>query len=299
MRVLLAIDGSPHAAVAVDLVASLAWPDGTQIRLVCVQAEPGQFGGAPWIPAAPAELQRFEDDLLAVDRTALETATAAIARPGRSIDARVVRGRPATAIVAEAATFDADVVVLGSRGHGTFEAALLGSVSAEVVDLAPCPVLVARRGWVRKVLVADDGSPEAERARTAVRDWPILRGLPACVTSVATVPIPWEASTNPLAGAFAVERYEIALAERRRAHAEIALRAHDDLAVDGRPVEYSVPVGAPAAQVIDAATAYGADLIVLGSHGRTGLRRLVLGSVARSVLLHAPCSVLIVRRPAA
>jgi nucleotide-binding universal stress UspA family protein len=53
--------------------------------------------------------------------------------------------------------------------------------------------------------------------------------------------------------------------------------------------------GDPAEQIVRAAESWEADLVVMGNHGRTGLRRLLMGSVARNVLLHAPCSVLIVR----
>ena len=298
MRVLLAVDGSPGAAVATDLVASLDWPHGTQLRVVSALADQAQVFASAWAPAAPAELQRLEDELLAVQESQVAAAVAAVARPGVVVEGRVVRGRAATAIVDEAAEFVADLVVIGSRGHGAFENALVGSVSAEVVDHAPCPVLVARRGHVHRVMLADDGSPDAGRARGLVRDWPILRDQPVCVVSVATVPVPWEPAVAPMAGSFAADSYTIALSESRRAHAEVAHRAHDELAVEGRPVEYSVRVGSPAGELVAAAVEWDADLVVIGSHGRTGLRRVLLGSVARSVLLHAPCSVLVVRHQA-
>lgn len=298
MRVLLAVDGSPGASVVTDLATSLDWPHGTRLRVVSALADQAQVFASAWAPAAPAELQRLEDELLAVQESQVAAAVAAVARPGVTVDGRVVRGRAATAIVDEATEFAADLVVIGSRGHGAFESALVGSVSAEVVDHAPCPVLVARRGHARRVMLADDGSPDAGRARGLVRDWLILRGLPVCVVSVATVPVPWEPAVAPMAGSFAADSYTIALAESRRVHAEVARRAHDELAVEGRPVEYVVRVGSPAGELVAAAVEWGADLVVIGSHGRTGLQRVLLGSVARSVLLHAPCSVLVVRHQA-
>ena len=60
----------------------------------------------------------------------------------------------------------------------------------------------------------------------------------------------------------------------------------------------SIPEGDPRTAILDAAGTWGAELIVLGSHGRTGLSRFMLGSVAESVLRHSPCSVEVVRMPA-
>ena len=298
MRVLLAVDGSPAAGVASALVSSLDWPNGSTVRVVAALSETSMLFGAPWIPTAPTDVQRIEDDMLAAQRTVVEDAVSVISRPGVIAEGHTLRGRPASAIVEDAEAFQADLVVVGSRGHNPFQSALLGSVSAEVVDHAPCPVLVARRGWIRRVMLADDGSEDAHRARRIVRDWPILSGLPACVISVARIPTTWEPPIAPIAGSLSSDPYVEALAANRRNQAVVAHTSHDELAGSGRPCEYAVRTGAPAAELVAAAIQWGADLIVLGSHGRTGLRRALLGSVARNVLMHAPCSVLIVRHQA-
>ena len=298
MRVLLAVDGSPAARVATTLVSSLDWPAGSTIRVVAALSEANMLFGASLIPAAPTDLQRLEDDLLAAQETVVADAIDAIRRPGLIVDGQVLRGRPANVIVEDAEAFEADLVVVGSRGHGGFQSALLGSVSAEVVDHGPCPVLVARRGWIRSLVLADDGSDDAHRARRIVRDWPILRDVPTCVVSVVRVPSTWEPALVPGAGSLPTDPYVEALAESRRQHAVVARTSHDELVSGGRPCEYVVRTGDPGAEIVAAAIQAGADLIVLGSHGRTGLRRALLGSVARTVLMHASCSVLIVRHQA-
>lgn len=63
-------------------------------------------------------------------------------------------------------------------------------------------------------------------------------------------------------------------------------------------IEQQVLEGHPAEQIIDTASAWGADMILVGSHGRRGMSRFILGSVSTAVLTHAPCSVVILRLPA-
>jgi nucleotide-binding universal stress UspA family protein len=83
-----------------------------------------------------------------------------------------------------------------------------------------------------------------------------------------------------------------------RQQAELhAARASETLASSGFQVRWSIATGDPANEIIGAAHNLGCDLIVMGSRGLTGLDRLLLGSVARNVLLHAPTSVLIIREP--
>ena len=83
----------------------------------------------------------------------------------------------------------------------------------------------------------------------------------------------------------------------RRAHAVLAKEMSNDLRSAGLEAGAERRNGDAATEIIAAAAAATADVIVLGTHGRTGLARLILGSVARDVLHHAPCSVLITRAP--
>lgn len=84
-----------------------------------------------------------------------------------------------------------------------------------------------------------------------------------------------------------------------RTHRDIAALAAKSLAEAGLLVESKVLEGDPRACLIDAATKERADLLVVGSHGRTGLAKLFMGSVANHVVAHAPCSVLVVKLDAA
>src|SRR6185503_16118043 len=97
---------------------------------------------------------------------------------GRDVEATVIINRPASGIVAEARRTAADLIVLGSHGRGTLGSAVLGSVSAEVVDHSPCPVLIARTPRITRVVLAHDGSDGARQAEEVVSMWRFLQGLP-------------------------------------------------------------------------------------------------------------------------
>jgi len=190
-----------------------------------------------------------------------------------------------------------DLIVIGSRGHGPLATVLVGSVSTEVVDHAPCPVLVARRSAVHRLIVGADGSSSAQRAISALSTWPIFAGLPARVVSVAEPPAGWAASLGATfyPGFWQVRDTTI---DARRGHLEqIADRACEDLARVGLAATSELREGDPAEELLHAAREDEADLIVVGSRGISALARLALGSVARKVLLHTDASVLVVREP--
>lgn len=294
MRVLLAIDGSMSSNRARDLVAGLPWPEGSVIRIVGVLERGPELFGLPWIPVIPENAAAIEADLLTQMRNALETAEREIVRPGLAVDQTLLRDHAARAIVDQAREFGAELIVVGSRGHSTMETMLLGSTSAEVVDHAPCPVLVAREPQIGSIILADDGSAGAQGAAACVASWPILAGIPVTVVSVAEVAIPWAGAT-PGIYEQVMESYTESVDEARREFHEIARRRAEGLAQDGRPVQLEVREGDAAAEIVAAAGERKTDLIVIGTRGHTGLTRMLLGSVARKVLVHAPCSVLVVR----
>ena len=284
-KVLLATDGSEKARIAVDLAASLAWPAGTTIEVLEV-FEPLM----PGIEVPPESLAALERD--AEEQIAEALARTKAALHGAVVETAMRRGRAASEVVREAERIDADVIVTGSRGRGPIETMLLGSVAAEVVDRAPCPVLVARLPRVRRVVVADDGSSFAANAVKLVATSPIFQDLPAFAVSVA--PVRAFTGAGPVRHEDAKESYARGVDALRGIHSLIADSAAKTLTAGGVPAEPDTRFGDPAQEIISAAFEHEADLIVIGSRGQTGFERLVLGSVARNVLTHAPQSVLIV-----
>ncbi len=280
MRALLALDGSPSSLAASEFAASLAWPTGSIIDVVGVVASATEAG------PPRQQLEHMLDD-----------ASASLSGESRVIRRTTMVGRAGSVLVELAADLRAKLVILGSRGRGPVRSMLLGSVSAEVVDHAPCPVLVVRHPTAESLLLAVDGSPSADGAVSYLIANRILGGRPVEVLSVApgpdmpvTMPLSEgaERPLEPAAGRLVEDRW------RAEAIAADVARRLDD---SGYSVRWSIGTGDAAHEIIEAAENFETGLIVMGSRGHTGLTRLLLGSVARNVLLHSAASVLVVREP--
>ncbi len=295
MRVLVATDGSECAAVAVDLVAAIAWPPGSTIHVVEAVASGLAVFGGPWPPLPPVDTATFDDAIRRQAEKHLDIARTRLMAAGRSAETSVASGRPADVIVSLAEQTGADIVVVGSRGHGTLESMLLGSVSAEVVDRAHVPVLVARGSAIERVAYAWDGSACAEQAAHALMDWGVFAASEIHVISVADAALPWWADVDTVGEEVVAAAYEEAAEPSRTQHEQLARDMANRLQEAGLEARPERRDGDPAEQIVNVAESWEADLVVMGTHGRTGLRRLLMGGVARNVLHHAPCSVLIVR----
>jgi nucleotide-binding universal stress UspA family protein len=205
---------------------------------------------------------------------------------GRELDVRVTAGAPAHDILAIARELSVDLIVLGGRhAHGT--ARVLGSVAERVVAHASSPVLIARsEPAAPHVLAATDFSDASLPAVSAAHA--IVRTFGAPITLVHCVPRnePYTA-VDALANREGADAEEISAARKRLREMCESSPEHDTS---------RVVVGEPAEAIVRLAEEVHASLVVLASHGRTGVARLMLGSVADKVLRDAPCSVLIVRR---
>jgi len=201
---------------------------------------------------------------------------------------------PAGEIISEAARERyAELIVVGTHGHTGIHRFLLGSVATSVLRHAPCDVLVCRGPAITsafmKPLVATDFSPAADRALRnvaaltapnapieVVPAWQLLAGSWGA-TLLGQARFPWSTVRDAvLAGA--------------KGQADKLEHAHSDL---GHPIHVDLQQGPPASVITHAAEKGGHDLIAIGTHGHRGFRRLLLGSVAESVIRHAGCSVLV------
>ncbi len=152
-----------------------------------------------------------------------------------------------------------------------------------------------RKRIVSRILLAHDGSPQARAAEDVLAGWPIFDRPPLEVLSVARYHSAMPDPIAPGAQEGSLEAYRQALGDTRQRYEEIAHSASERLERLGWQTTWDVRGGDPTHVIVEEAEARGIDLVVMGTHGRTGLNRMVLGSVAHKVLTHAHCSVLVVR----
>lgn len=299
MKILLATDGSASANNAVETVRSLALPAGTEILLVAVLPAAPELFGAAWESYVPGDAEAIERQMVDELRAVLDQLAATLARPGITITSEVLRGRAPTRVVEEAAALGADLIVVGSRGLGAWKRLLLGSVSAEIVDHARCPVLVARKPAVGSVVLADDGGAGAAAARALLERLPALAGGGVLVVAVAEVLNATALGFSPaVSGAFMTELLESTTEAQERLGKVVAATAAE-LQKAGIPAESRVLSGDPAHELVRLTRKADTDLVVVGTAGLTGVARAVLGSVARNVLINSHSSVLVVHQPPA
>jgi nucleotide-binding universal stress UspA family protein len=137
-KILLAVDGSEHALHAAHTAAELARTvNSKEFRIVVAYNFIPPYLGEPNMQyAIEARMQEAN--------SILENAVKAVDEIPCEIQTELIEGSEAEAIIDVASTFRSDVIVMGSRGHGTLAGLLLGGTSQKVVAHAPCPVLIVR-----------------------------------------------------------------------------------------------------------------------------------------------------------
>ena len=273
-RILAATDGSPAARAALKTAVAFPWPEPSSARGVVA------LGG--WSTRLGAVRAAAIRGLYAE----VDPAQRLLARrwPGAWVVA--LHESPADAILSEARRFNAQALAVGWRGHGALHRLIAGSVSRELASRSRIPVLVARRAVapVRRIVIAFDGSAGARRAlRFAARLEPSSGSRAVLVNVVPPLALP------PAAPRFAeVQRRQAKDAERRTAAAAARLRRA------GWPSSVDVRIGAPLETLLEIAGEREGSVLVLGARATSGLKRLLLGSVAEGALNHSRAPVLIV-----
>jgi hypothetical protein len=268
-NLLVCTDGSADARHAVSETLALAGACGGKVHVLKVLEIVPEFEAV--VPDLRAHLEagvREEFQALQAEGAGLGVAAKTLVRQSQLVHA---------AIVAEAEKLGADVIVMGRSGRSGLSRLWLGSVTARVIGFSPINVLVIPPGTslgFARLLVASDGSPDSAGAFQEA-------------LSLARSP----GKVQLLALAAAREEGEIIEAQ---AIIDGLLEAANR---EGLPLTGILPQGQqPDDAIVQTALSKEVDLIIMGSHGRTGLKRLLMGSVTERVIGQAPCPVLVVKR---
>jgi nucleotide-binding universal stress UspA family protein len=284
-RVLCPTDFSETSAHAVDLAVAIAGYYKAGITALHV-AEPINLS---------VDVGSL-DGLREQTRAFFEVATKA----GLTVDVQVEPGSPVHRILDHADRLPADLVVMGTHGSSGFEHVVLGSVTEKVLRKARCPVLTVpphvrcrSRLPFRRLLCATDFSEASSFAAQFAMSLAGESG--ACLTLLHVLEWPWHEPPQPSIEELPAEQ-GFALAMFRRESEERARKELDALVRETQPrVRAAVVSGTPYEQVLAAAAAESADLIVLGVGRRSALNLTLLGSTANHVVRAAACPVLTLR----
>jgi nucleotide-binding universal stress UspA family protein len=281
-EIIVGVDPSVDAAAALRwAVREGRWREA-EVRAVLVWDLLGQPHAATDAGFDPGYDQAAAEAVLA------EAVTDALGEAAAGEVARTaVCDRPAYGLLEQAAK--ADLLVVGGRGRGGFTGLLLGSVSGQLLQYAPCPVAVVRASAEDhasdepgRVVVGIDGSATSRRALRWAFEAARHRGTDLEVLHA------WH---RPVVESGAAEQ------AARKVVDEAVAEALTDATIDARAaqeveVRRVVVSGSPAAALLQAAL--GADLLVLGARGRGGFKRLLLGSVSQQVTQHVTCPVVVI-----
>jgi nucleotide-binding universal stress UspA family protein len=277
-RILVPTDSTPEASSAYSYALSLAQRFGAEIHLLHVfPPEEGKRGAPP-------------RDLLALtfaeDPGGLEKSRGVL-----TIQAEIADKSPPTAIVTYARVYRIDLIVMGGRGNEGLHQHHLGGVAGPVVRYAPCSVLTVRerlpQHGIRRILVPVDLSG---RSRTPLI---VARYLARAFDSEIDLLLVLEHSIyTPSSGNPGLPRLET---ERQQAWEEKLNEFWKTNDGPDVPHEIYVRIGSTGPEIINFALQRATDLIAIGTHGKTGLRRIVMGSVAEQIVYRALCATLTVK----
>jgi nucleotide-binding universal stress UspA family protein len=290
--ILVATDFSPDSHAAIDWATSLA--RAHRAKLVLAHSV---MTATPPAPEFVSLDPPFREQLRADASERLDAIAAGLRANGLATEIALTDAPVATGLIELAHRCRADVLVAGTRGRTGWKRVVLGSVSARLVRKARCPVVTVhaehahRHGPVRTILVPTDFSDDAlVAAHAASRLFGEAGDAHRLVLlHVYRYPLVLTEGSTPVLSRSGEE----VVASARREMLALAERfCRDGIEVDAR-----VDEGLPPRVILDQAQQIGADLIAMGTHGRSGLDRLLLGSTAERVLSSAPCPVLTMHRP--
>ena len=266
-KLLLPTDGSKFSESAIREAIKLAKICSSKLYAVSVIKTNLEFE-----TLVPQVIEKDEKE--AIEH--LESIKTRASKEGVNCEIIVLRGEePYQDIVDEATKNQVNMIIMGRHGRTGLLRLMMGSVTAKVIGHAPCNILVVpptAKVECRNILIATDGSKYSEAATSEAIGIAKRCGSSLIVISVAS-------SDAEIASAEDNVKKVVELVEKESIKIE-------GLTVTGKPYEV----------IVETSKQKHADLIVVGSHGRTGLERLLMGSVTERVIGHTESAVLVVRK---
>ena len=294
-KILITTDFSDDSRSGVRYAADLAGKLNADVALLHV-VEPRS-----WMAGMEAVvLARTDAEEAALARAQLATLAKREVKGSVTVTSSVRTGKPFHEITTAAREGAADLIVIATHGHTGVERILLGSTAERVVRHAPCPVLTVparttpkRTGKMppfklKNILVPMDFS---NLSKDALPYAVLLAGHYGA--ELRLLHIVEKFPIDSLLGRELTHQTTVPL--MKQAEADLEQMAGELREASGVKATAVVRGGTPFAEICDAAKTVGADLVVLTTHGHTGLKHVWLGSTAERVVRHAPCPVLVVR----
>lgn len=284
-NLLVCTDGSEYSEGAVREAIRLAKTTGATLTVLSVIDFNPEFQAL-----APDLVDKMEADIRKHLKEVKEKAAA------ESIEAQaftLLSTAPYIGIAREAEKVGADLIIMGRRGKTGLKRLLIGSVTKRVIGHAPCSVLVVPREArleCKKILCATDGSVYGDSAAAEA-----VGIAKRCAAELTFISVVHAETTSPLDIVHSQMHRDL-IAENELRAAESAVKSAKEQA-DKEDVKCDdmVLAGKSYEVIVTTAREKGVDLIVIGSHGRTGIDRLLMGSVAERVVGNAECAVLVVK----
>ena len=283
-KILLGDDRSEHAQAALALLEDLPFPPGTDVTVF-----------RAFSPTQSTDLVLMED--------ALNQTCTRLKQKGLAAHPELLLGVPTVRFLKQAEQQKPDLILIGARGLRATAGILVGGVAQQVVEYAPCPVLVVRAPYhgLREIMVVTDGSASSQHALQFLGRLPLPAGARLWVMHVLPPP--------PMSMLFMetpMGSVPVALLDSEQVSAQVAKEQRDGQAMLDGALATLQAAGKPAMGILkrgDAATEIMAvvrqqniDLIVTGSRGHSPIRSWMMGSVSRKLVHYAGCSVLVVRQ---
>jgi nucleotide-binding universal stress UspA family protein len=265
-KILLATDGSVYSEGAIREAINFAKKCSSKLYAMSVVEVLTDYDAFP--------PQKVEESLEIKAKEDLDTIKTRAANEGLECEIIISHGDPPQCIVDEAGSKNVDMIVVGRRGTKGLKKLLVGEVAAKVIGYSSCKVLVVPKAaeiTYKNILVATDGSSNSEAAVTEAVG--IAKRCGSKIIALSSI-----RSNDEQENATANVNRVVELAQK-----------------EGVSVEALTPMGRSYEAIVEVAGGRGVDLIVVGTYGKTGLKKMLMGSSTERVIGLAGCAVMIVK----